>query len=294
LPRKKLYADGKAQWFKITTEHLKQRKVILDRICAEGPLQSKDFEKPKNHKSGWFNYSVTKQMLERLFMEGELMISERQGFQKVYDLTEKVLPADISLDFPSPAEMARHLIETFLKSQALATEKEIGYLRPPELKNLIKAELSKMLLAGEILEVQVDGLDKKYFALQGPFKNKIPNNLNQTVKILSPFDNLVIQRQRLKDIFDFSYQIECYVPQKKRKYGYFTLPVLYKNNFVGVLDLKAHRQEKSLEVVSAFIARSHHKNDEFLSELKTSLDSFAAFNQCDRVSRLGRLKIYRP
>ncbi len=293
LPRKKRHADGDAHWFKITPEHLKQKKIILERFKSEGPLQSKDFEKPKNSKPGWFNYSVSKQMLTKLFMDGVLMVSKRQGFQKVYDLTERVLPQNINTDFPTDAEMARYLIQSCLRSHAFATEKEIGFQRQAELRNLIKGELKKMIIEGEVIEIKIAENQNSYFALFNVLDQKLPKTKSTMVKILSPFDNLVIQRQRLVDIFNFNYQIECYTPEKSRKYGYFSLPLLYKNNLVGLVDLKAHRSKQTLEVRTMFGKNEYYQDDDFQEALMKEIKIFAVFNGCEKVIGFKKMRIYK-
>lgn len=292
LPRKKLFLDGKVQWFKQTSEHLKHRELILKRIKSEGPLQSKDLEKTSKNRGGWFNHSISKQALEKLFMDGFLMVSHRSGFQKVYDLTERVLPSNIDTSMPSSQEMARYLIETSLKYQGLASEKEICYLRNAELKNSVKIELKKMILEGEVIELSVKGLKNKYYALSGQAGPQTKEYLDGELKILSPFDSFMIQRQRVFDFFDFKYQIECYVPKVKRKYGYFTLPILYRNNLVGVIDTVADRTTRKLIVNDTYIFKNLHKDFEFQQKLQLELSSFSKFNDCDTDITLGRFKVY--
>lgn len=289
LPRKKRHADGEAHWFKMTAEHTKQRKIILNRIKSEGPLRSKDFEKPVGFKGQWFNHSVSKQTLEKLFMEGVLMISERQGFQKVYDLTENVISGQVNTQFPTDQEMAEYLIRACLRSQELATEKEISYLRRPEIKLQIRSALKRMILSEEVLEIKIEKNELKYYALTKQIQQSVPKEKSKKVLILSPFDSCVIQRNRLKDVFDFNYQIECYVPAPKRKYGYFTLPLLYKNNFVGVVDLKAHRAQKELEVISIFVKPIIKKDQNFKEALSAALSEFSEFNQCEQVVGVQKL-----
>ncbi|MFL5815011.1 MAG: winged helix-turn-helix domain-containing protein [Bdellovibrionia bacterium] len=293
LPRKRKYANGENHWFVPTAEHKKQRKIILDRLRAEGPLQSKDFERPAGSKNGWFERTPAKQMLEQLFNEGVLMIRERKGFQKVYDLTERVLPAHVDTSFPSSLEMGMYLVRSALRAQALASAAEIAYLRAPELKESVGLALKKMLASGEIALVEVEGLEKDYFALTSEIEKPAQEVKSARVKILSPFDSIVIQRKRLQDFFDFNYQIECYVPQPKRKYGYFTLPLLYRGEFVGLVDLKAHRPQKKLEVTACFLRAEVKQDAEFLAELKASLKKFALFNGCEKVSFSKRPLLYK-
>ena len=103
------------------------------------------------------------------------------------------------------------------------------------------------------------------------------------LKILSPFDNLVIQRKRLTDIFAFDYLIECYVPAAKRRYGYFSLPLLFKDQMVGRIDCKALRAEKTLRVNAAFIEVDEKMQPQVCRALAKALDTFSAFQGCDKV-----------
>lgn len=108
LRNKKGYADGKSHWF---GQDKKMNKFVLDRIKAEGPLQSKDFEHRRNGPGNWYEWKPAKKALEQLFMEGKLMVVKRQGFQKVYDLSERVLPSNVNTDLPTEKEFAEYLIK---------------------------------------------------------------------------------------------------------------------------------------------------------------------------------------
>lgn len=198
----------------------------------------------------------------------------------------------IDTSMPSSQEMARHLIETSLKYQGLASEKEICYLRNAELKNSVKIELKKMILEGEVIELRVEGLKNAYHTLSSQTGPQTLKDTEGELKILSPFDSFLIQRQRVTDFFDFKYQIECYVPKVKRKYGYFTLPILYKNNLVGVIDTVADRAARKLIVNDTFIVKHLHKEFEFQQKLQMELLSFSKFNGCDTDVTLDRFKVY--
>jgi uncharacterized protein YcaQ len=102
--------------------------------------------------------------------------------------------------------------------------------------------------------------------------------------ILSPFDNLVIQRDRLKAVFDFDYQIECYVPEAKRQYGYFSLPLMFRGEFVGRMDCKAHRKDRHFEIKALHMEVHVFDQEQIASALAESVASFIKFQQCDSVS----------
>lgn len=285
LPRKKRL-EKEGHW------HRRDRKVmaqVMDRIRAEGPLRSADFEGPDHVRSGpWFEWKPAKKALEQLFMEGKLMVTGRQGFQKIYDLTERALPSDVDTRFPTDAERSRYLIETTLKSQGLATIREMTYLRRGILTQ-VGAELKKGVTNGWLKEVAVEGIatkkaDEKYYALSGTLAEwlKSPPTPSHT-QILSPFDSLVIQRKRLKTFFGMDYQIECYVPEPKRKFGYFCLPVLQGDRMIARIDAKADREKKEL-ILKSFHWEKGLKKGTDHPALKKAIQRFADFNGCTKVT----------
>ena len=276
LIRKELYSKGKSHWFE---QSEKMNRFVLDRIRSEGPLQSKDFMHVRDTPGAWYDWKPAKIALEQLFMEGELMVSSRKNFQKVYDLTERVLPLEIDNAKPSLDEYCEHLVKTTLNAQGIATIKEIGYLR-----NGIKGELintvEHLLNNDELLEVTIDGSDEEYYALK-PIT--ISNNSTE-VHLLSPFDNLIIQRKRLLNIFKFDYQIECYVPQAKRKFGYYSIPILYGNQFVARFDPKADRKTKVFTINSFWFEPDFTPDEIFISKLAHKLARLSTFCGCDSIA----------
>lgn len=278
LLRKQLYAKGKSHWF---TQDKKLNRYVLDRIKAEGPLQSKDFEDTSTRKGMWA-WKPAKRALEQLFMEGKLMVVKRQGFQKVYDLTERVLPADVDTSLPSKEEFAEYLILTAARTHGLVAEKEIYYLRPGHVSAVSKM-LKRLLGEGKLQEVAVEKNDNvNYFMLPGTM-DSIKSKRAKEVHILSPFDNAVIQRKRLQQLFGFDFVIECYLPAPKRKYGYYCLPVLYGDKFVARLDPKADR-ESEIFYVKNFHAEPGFKPDvDFEEKFLKKLEGFAAFNNCSKI-----------
>lgn len=277
LPRMKDMSTKAVNWYpkaKEMTAH------VLERIRDEGPLQSKDFEHKAKNNNGWWDWKPAKQALELLFMQGKLMIAQRHNFQKVFDLTERVLPDNIDTSFPSNEEYARYLIARFLKSHGLGNEAEFGYLRKG-MKAAIHRELKHYVEKGEIIPLSIEG--KTYYTTGSHLELLNQRLPKRRVKILSPFDNLLIQRKRLAFLFDYDYQLECYVPQDKRQFGYFCLPLLWGDQFIGRLDAKADRQHKNLIVQNIFIEKKPSQLDRFKQELELSLQQFAQFNGCEQI-----------
>ncbi|MFT6753145.1 MAG: hypothetical protein ACJA2O_003337, partial [Candidatus Azotimanducaceae bacterium] len=180
----------------------KWRKKILSRLRTEGPLQSKDFENLSGKKStGWWDWKPAKTAMENMFLSGELLIKERRGFQKVYDLAENVIPDHIDTRFPSEIERGHFYIRRMLKALGIATAKQIGYNRATvkrlsgyNIQDSINTELNNLVEEGEITRVQLAGND--YFCntnLLSKFSSRMGE---KQIRFLSPFDNLVINRKR--------------------------------------------------------------------------------------------------
>jgi uncharacterized protein YcaQ len=280
LPRKKMYSDGKSHWFE---QDKKIKKYVLDRIRSEGPLQSKDFEFERQGPGNWYEWKPAKKALEQLFMEGKLMVANRKGFQKIYDLTERIVPTTTNTNFPSAKETAQYLIQRAIQAHGIVSENEIGYMRT-DFKSAINSSLKEQLHEGTILEVHIEGQKQSYFTNSDSLKKGIKkNDLEKQVHLLSPFDNVVIQRKRLQALFNFDYVIECYLPEAKRQHGYFSLPVLFDNKFVARLDPKADRASKTLYIKSIHFEKGFLPTDEFNSMFAKKIKAFATFNACDSV-----------
>jgi uncharacterized protein YcaQ len=274
LPRMSA-VDGDRGWFKNFDKKLNQ--LILERIAAEGPLRARDFEDTREGKKEWWDWKPAKQALEQLFMQGELMVTGREGFQKVYDLPERILPDWVDTRHPDMQEFSAHLIDTTLRAHGFATQKSMAYLRKGKaLRDAINTQLAARVDAGLLTTLKLKRGDLVYINPE-MLETRAPRSQSQ-VRILSPFDNAVIQRQRGRDIFGFDYQIECYVPEPKRQYGYFCLPVLYRDGFVGRIDCKAHRSSGTFEIKAMHI--ESQVDGEFAEAFNRALSYFVEFNAC--------------
>jgi uncharacterized protein YcaQ len=259
---------------------------VMERIREEGPLRSQDFDPPSGTERGtWWDWKPAKIALELLFWRGDLMISERRGFQRVYDLTERVLPDGVDTRMPADDELGRFLVRRALLAHSFAPAREIrDHLRGASL-GLINATLAAMVEAGEIVPVSVESVENVHFfalpeRLEG-FDRSGP--ASQALALLCPFDNAIIQRKRILQLFDFHYTLECYVPEPKRIYGYFVFPILYGERLVGRFDPKADRKARVLTIRRLLFETGFDATDEFLDLLANKLKAFAAFNGCDVV-----------
>ncbi len=270
--------NGERNWFEASDRKLTDS--ILRRIETEGPLRARDFADTREVNNGWWDWKPAKQALEQLFMRGELMVSGREGFQKVYDLSERVLPDWVDRSMPGLDDYASHLIDTTLRAHGFASLVSMTYLRKgKQLRDAVKQQLLQRLETNLLTTVDLGDNNPLYIDPE-LLESRAPRSSAQ-VRILSPFDNAVIQRQRGREIFAFDYQIECYVPAPLRQFGYFCLPIMYRDRLVGRIDCKAHRNDNLLEIRSLYI--EHKAGADFIELLCQALRSFAAFNNCTRL-----------
>jgi uncharacterized protein YcaQ len=297
LPKMRNFNNPKSKWAKIGLEkcgHL--MKPVHERIRKEGPLSSKDFKPPPGRKRGnWWDWKPAKIALEMLFWKGDLMITERRNFQKVYDLTERVLPEDVDTSLPNNDELGNFLVKRALSANGILQDKEIyNFLQPSASRDsdiqvansdIILNSLKDFLEAGEVVPVKIEGENNAiYYTLSKILKQSAKSRKSRPrVFILSPFDNLLIKRQRIEKLFSFNYSLECYVPAPKRKFGYFTLPILWGDNFIGRLDPKADRKKKTFIVQKLAFETITKDFDVFLPAFVKKLADLAHFNRCDKI-----------
>jgi uncharacterized protein YcaQ len=253
-------------------------KQVLDRVEREGPLMVGDFENDRlEASSGWWDWRPAKVALERLYLDGKLTITRTRAFHKVYDVPMNLIPADTDLTMPTAEEFARFVIRRTLGALGIAYVKEMAWRARYVKGNLVKKELEKMVATGEVRMVQVDGLKSAPLYMLPGQQTEV--ELAGDAFILSPFDILNVFRHRLKDFFDFDYQIECFVPAPKRKYGYFSLPVLVGDTFVARMDAKADRKQKILLVHNLHFEETE-LDEAMIGKITVALKAFVQFNKC--------------
>ena len=218
--------------------------AILERIRSEGPLAASDFEAGKG-KGGWWEWGDTKRALEWLFWAGRITTATRRaGFERVYDLTERVIPAAI-LDLPAPApeDARRALVARAAAALGIATETDLrDYFRlKPEPARRAVAELVE---EGMLLPAAVEGWARPAYLHRDARR---PRRIAGQA-LLAPFDPLVWERSRAERLFRFRYRIEIYTPAEKRTHGYYVLPFLVDERLVARVDLKADRKRSRLLV----------------------------------------------
>jgi uncharacterized protein YcaQ len=225
---------------------------VLGRIRAEGPLRSADFEHMRQGEPGWWGWKPQKAALELLWHTGELAVAGRAHFHKSYDLAERVFPEAHALPAPAPEAHLEWACATALDRLGVATPKELAAfwdaVEPAEAARWCAAALA----AGAIERVQVEALDggppkpcfavadwrERLAALPGPGDRMV---------LLCPFDPILRDRARTLRLFGFDYRFEAFVPEGKRQFGYYVLPVLAGEALVARVDAKFHRARGVLE-----------------------------------------------
>jgi uncharacterized protein YcaQ len=270
LPRMmRMRESSRGWWLRIRTEHAALYPLILERVRAEGPIGAAAFDDPLGKRGTWWDWKPAKLVLEDLLDQGLLMCAERTaGFARLYDLSERVLPAGLDTSNPGQLVATHHLLQRGLERLGVATAIEMAdYFRLKPVEQ-VKAALAGLLADERIVSVDVEGWGKPAYttnaAMHGPLT--VPEH---RPTLLAPFDNLMWERHRVERIFGFHYRVEIYVPEPKRQFGYFVLPLLVRGGLRGRADLKLDRQAGVLRVRGLWL------EDAEPAELRIALEDLA-------------------
>ena len=222
-------------------------RSVLREVRERGTVTARDLAKPRN-TGGWWQWSESKIALEYLFWTGKVSTSSRERFERVYDLTERVIPSDIiALPTPPADEAKRELLLQAARALGIATASDLrDYFRLPA--KAAAHGLQALVESGQLRSVKVDGwLQPAYLDPQA----KLPRKVTASA-LLTPFDPLVWERSRTERLFGFHYRLEIYTPEPKRRFGYYVLPLLHNESLVGRVDLKADRKTSRLLALASF------------------------------------------
>ena len=246
----------KSRWFTHRMGAKPEQTVahVYGRIEREGPLRTSDFERSADKPAtGWWDWTPEKAALEFLWHTGRLAIHGRDRFQKIYELTERVFPDVHALEAPNEAEHIDWACRSAMERLGVATSSELAAFWNAVSIAQATAWCREDLIAGRIAEVQVeslsDGKPRKAFALTD-WKKRVrrANDAPDRMRLLAPFDPILRDRKRALRLFNFDYSFEAFVPAKKRKYGYYVLPILEGDRLVGRLDPRHERERETLIV----------------------------------------------
>ncbi|SHL74246.1 winged helix-turn-helix domain-containing protein [Roseibium suaedae] len=271
-------------------EFLHKLDEILDQISRNGPVSSGDVGQDEvRTNGGWWDWHPSKTALEYLWRTGALAVSARNGFQKVYDLTERVIPEAHGKTTAEPEETIDWACRQALTRLGFGTSGELAaffaLITPQEARDWCE----RQKLAGDIEEVLIEGSDgkppRKAFAFPGlcehaPLLEPSPGR----VRILSPFDPMLRDRKRAERLFNFSYRIEIFVPEPQRTYGYYVFPVLEGERLIGRIDMKAIRSEDQLLVTAYWPEPDIRLTSARQKKLESELHRMARFCELNSVS----------
>jgi hypothetical protein len=256
----------------------------LELVRAEGPIRAgdTDFVRPDPRPGHMWNWHDGKIALEHLFSRGRVTAARRINFERMYDLSERVLP-DAVLQAPTPSreDAQRELMRISARALGIGTEPDLGdYFRLPRAES--KQRVAELVAGGELIETEVRGWGAPaYLWHAAPRPRPVRGRA-----LLSPFDPLIWFRQRALRMFGFHYRIEIYVPAPKRVYGYYVLPFLLDEALVARVDLKSDRQAGVLLVQGAFAEAGLVDSDleRVASELTAELALTASWLRLDGVA----------
>ena len=273
--------------YEVATQEPEYVKKVLNEVKRRGPLEAKELSDPRyTNQSGWGSRSVGQLALNWLYRIGELGIRRGANFEKKYDIISNIVPQEIlALRTPSEEESLKKLFFWAIEAMGVASERDIQdyfRVRSPNTINL----LQEMEEEGVTSEVKVEGWGRIAYTAKDV---DAPKRISSSC-LLSPFDPIIWNRERLKRIFNFDYKLEIYKPASKRQFGYYVLPFMHHGQIVGRVDLANRRTVSELEVLAAYCEPSYDKV--LVAEaMWQELTLLAAFVGCStvKVNRRGNL-----
>ena len=264
----------------------RERDKVYERICAEGPLCTKDFEskKPSKSKHAWAR-PPHKFVLDGLWYAGELATCHREKFIKFYDTREKIIPAKVLSKNVSDARQLNWLCENALERMGFGTEGDIQ--RFWDAADLAEVKSWRERNSKKLVAVEITGADKSVQSAWAPAdiedslaKLKAPTS---RLRILNPFDPVIRDRNRLQRLFGFDYRIEIFIPAAKRQYGYYVYPLLEGDRFVGRLEARADKKGNVLTVDNLWWEKGVKPTEARLKKLEGELARIAKLGDVDEV-----------
>ncbi len=280
----------KSRWKNWRRDGFEQRfEAVLQHIRDHGPVSSSDVGKDeKKGSGGWWDWHPSKTALEFLWRSGALTVIGRQGFQKRYDLTERVIddhlcPGALQID---PEETVDWLCNAAMDRLGFATSGELAAFWDTVSTTEAREWCKRALTKGELEEIEVtcaDGRTRKMLSRPGAEDVGQLSKPPGRIRVLSPFDPMLRDRNRAEKLFGFHYRIEVFVPAPKRTYGYYVFPLLEGDRMIGRIDMKAHRDDDALRVSAVWPERSVRWSAARTGRLESELDRVRRFADLERV-----------
>jgi len=270
--------------------HHEEIQHVMEHISQNGPVRSAEFARTDGRAGGWWEWKPEKRALEHLFAAGELMISRRENFHRVYDLRERVL-ANALPDWedalaPNEQEVRRALALKAVRALGVAVARWVpDYFRTP--KKGVAGLLEALADEGSLVRTTIENFDEPAYV--HPDNAELAEEIlssgspSSFTTLLSPFDPVVWDRARALELFGFDYKIEVYTPAARRRYGYYSLPILHDGALVGRLDAKAHRKQDVFEIKSIHLEPGVPASDDLVAGMAGALRDFAQWHSTPEV-----------
>jgi uncharacterized protein YcaQ len=264
---------------------------VLDAVLAEvrerGPLASRDFEDPRQERGTWWDWKPAKTALEVLFERGYLMVDRRVNFQRYSDLAERVLPASTQPSTSTVADWQRFAALRSVACLGVATARHVSeyyYQKKPG----ARAAVESLAAEGAVVPVGVEGWkDTAYVVpVDLPLIEEIDARRAQPAltAFLSPFNNLIWDRQRVRDLFGFDYASEMYQPAAKRVHGYYVMPILHQGRLVGRLDPKVDRKTNTMIIRAIYLEPGQALTDDLAAGISGALSELMSFHSSEQLT----------
>lgn len=290
LPLTRKYREGAAGWRSSWIEQPGSRELVehvLFRVRENGPVRSTDFDRQGPRRGSWWDWKPAKLALEHLYNQGDLMVAGRRNFQRIYDLKDRVLPAWVDRTEPTEHEATRHILESSLRALGVC-----------QLGQVADYSHTGRTIAKPILEGLVN--DGTFIPVQAEFEDGEPHQVvvhrdslleieaaadggmtPQHTTFLSPFDNLFWAKGRDEQFWGFDQVLEAYKPEKKRRWGYFCLPILHNDRLVGRFDPKLERRTGTLILRKLYIEIRDTPLDSLAQSVGHALLDFMNFHDAN-------------
>ena len=284
--------NGVGTWGRLkryATSHQELVAAVIEQIRERGPLGASELAGAGKSKGSWWGWSQGKEILEWLFWIGDVTTARRRNFERLYDLSERVLPEARALPVPARDEAQRELMLIGARAMGVATARDLrDYYRLPAKESAVR--LGELVEQGKLLPVSVEGWKHQAYLHHDA---KIPRQAKVTdiAALLSPFDSLIWERQRAQRLFNFHFRLEIYTPAHKRLHGYYVLPLLIGDRIVGRVDLKSDRPSGLLQVKGGSFEADVATNDvvETVARLLSELAQWLQLEKFVVSSRRGEL-----
>jgi uncharacterized protein YcaQ len=302
-------------WFRVRSSRRAQRvladnadvaKRVLERISAEGPMSSLDFEREAGPTKDWFGapMNAVRAVLEAYARTGELGTARRDGGHRYYDLPERLLPAEVLAHDPTLHEQLRHKMLSRYRAHGLLGASgrgegifdQLGPAKPDGTypgRNALREELIEL---GELVPIEVEGVSGKRFVVRDDVELlQAPPEPPPSVAFLSPYDALVWDRRLLGSLFDFDYVWELYVPPAKRRWGWYVLPIVFRDRLIGRIEPRIDAAEGAVQVLAIWWEDGFEprRAEGFVDAMREALRAYLGFAEASRLdwpSRLGAEK----